>query len=177
MESGARAIQQCLDLLAQTDGGTLVIENRGTSLRVAPADARGFEVTLYHQGDESMVSAAQWHSHFDDPEEAAWCVRWLLSPYTRVIHELKGGILAAVWIERFENDQWIPSDPAYFLNPEYAPDWILEPGQKWFRRTLWQSPLPFPPGRELPVDFSDSPTTTEVERAYGVALYSDDSNV
>lgn len=172
MTIGAQAIEAALALFDTTGTADIEVERRESALRIAPKSG-GFEANLYDQGEECMISAAQWHTHFDDPEEAAWCLRWLMSPQTRIIHELKGGILACVWIERYESGTWEAYDPAYFLNPEYPPDWRLESGQRWFHRTIWQANIPWPPGSPLPDDFAAESRTVEVDESFGLQLFGD----
>jgi hypothetical protein len=144
--------------------------------------AGGLDVRVFDEGEELMVSCERWHTHCDDPEEAAWCVRWLMSPFSRIVHEMKGGILAAVWVERYSALGWEAFEPVYFLNPEYAPEWELEPGQRWFRRVFHQAAVGFGvdlaavlPEAELvdgrPVGWSLEVATVEVEESLGLALF------
>lgn len=118
-----------------------------------------------------MVAAMQWHTHFDDPSETVACVQWLLTPYTRIVHELKGGLLAAVWIERSTPAGWQASDPVYFLNPEYPPEWKLLPTQSYYHRVTSQA--------ALPVDVSgleraeEGTVTIQVSKPYGITLFDD----
>jgi len=49
----------------------------------------GFEITIYNVGEDAMVSSERWHTHYDDPQQAAFCLWWLLTPYYRIVHELK----------------------------------------------------------------------------------------
>lgn len=143
------------------DTGTVKLERRSQSLVVAPT--HGFEITVYEDQGEAMVSAARWHSHFDSPDQTAACVIWLLTPFARVVHEYKGSILAAVWVEQGINGEWEPSDPVYFLNPEYPPEWKLMPGQTYIQRRVWQNSFqppfvpPQPPPSEPDVTFGTSP--------------------
>lgn len=173
---GQAAMAITVELLQETGEGAIAWEQRASSILVKPN--QGFEATLYDQGDELMISAERWHTHFDDPEEAAWCMRWLMTPLTRIVHELKGGILAAVWVERYAENGWEAFDPAYFLNPEYPPDWVLEPGQKWYRRTIHQAALPMPVEVDdvelvsgLPVGWTSEVVTVEVGESMGLQLF------
>ncbi len=172
MSVGIQAIEATIALFDLTGRQSVQIEREPGSLRIAPP-VGGFEAKLYDQGEECMISAAQWHSHFDDPEEAAWCIRWLMSPHTRIIHELKGGILACVWVERFEDSDWHAVEPAYFLNPEYPPDWKLEPGQRWFHRTICQAVTGWPRDTDLPSGHTAEPVTVEVPESTGLQLFGD----
>ncbi len=180
MTLGQAAIAITVELLTETGDGKIEWEQRPSSILVKPN--QGFEATLYDQGDELMISAERWHTHFDDPEEAAWCMRWLMTPLTRIVHELKGGILAAVWVERYSEDGWEPFDPAYFLNPEYPPDWVLEPGQNWYRRTIHQAALPLPMEVEdlelvngLPPVWTQEVVTVQVQESLGLSLFEPES--
>lgn len=126
------------------EGAPLRVERGGGSVRLTPLVEGAGEVTVYDQGGDAMLTCQRWHTHFTDAEEAVGCAWWLMTPYTRVVHELKGGILAAVWVERFSVDGWEAEEPVYFLNPEYPPDWELGPGQSYFRRTHQMAVLPPP---------------------------------
>jgi len=122
----------------------LTLDAVGKSVRFIPETDPSFPVSVYDLGDEVMVACSRWHTHCETIEEAEACVWWLLTPYARIVHELKGGILAAVWLERFEGSEWFASDPVYFINPEYPPDWRLGPGQIYRRRRYQQAVLPPP---------------------------------
>jgi hypothetical protein len=162
---GAEAIELCMQLLEAYGEVPLKLERGEASLVIRPNEGDGFEITLYSVGEDAMVSAERWHTHYADPKQAAFCVLWLLTPYYRIAHELKGGVLVAAWLERYEEDGWEPLDPVFFLNPESAQDWIAKPGEQFTHRYIQQAVLPPPrpyrefcPGAkldefELPVDF------------------------
>lgn len=141
---GAQSLDLAEQILSRYDGAPLKLERRDASLVVTPELPDAFEITLYDQGDEAMVAAERWHSHYDDPGQAAFCALWLLTPYYRVVHELKGGVLAAVWIERYEAEGWEPMDPVFFLNPDDEPSWALRPNETFTRRYHQQAILPPP---------------------------------
>src|SRR5438270_8851901 len=123
---GLDAIQRAVDLLARYADAPLEFERTETSLVVKPDVEDGFEVTIYNVGEDAMVSSERWHTHYEDPEQAAFCLWWLLTPYYRIVHELKGGVLVAAWLERYEETGWEPMDPVYFLNPESEQDWVAK---------------------------------------------------
>ena len=139
---GRQAINLVLEMASAWDSVSL--EERGSVLVITPAKENTFAVTLYDKGEDCMVTAERWHSHFDDPTQAAFCAAWLLTPFYRICHELKGGILAAVWLERYEIDHWEGMDPVYFLNPEYPPEWELPPGMMFTQRYYQQNVIPPP---------------------------------
>lgn len=167
-------------LLTATGAEGTNCDRRASSMEVTFPG--GMEVRIFDEGTELMVSCERWHTHCDEPDEAAWCVRWLMTPFSRIVHELKGGILAAVWVERYGASGWEAFDPVYFLNPEYPPEWELEPGQRWFRREYCQAAVPFTtdiaavlPGAELagglPLDWHAEPTTVEAQSSQGLLLF------
>ena len=86
---GSAAIRLCTQLLEMYGDAPLEIERGDASMVVKPADPKGFEITLYSVGEDAMVSAERWHTHYEDPKQAAFCLLWLLTPYYRIAHELK----------------------------------------------------------------------------------------
>jgi len=146
MEStvGRDCLQAVRDLLAHYDLSGLEIEDRGTAMHIKPKAPDTFSISLYDQGEDSMISAERWHSHYDEPDQLAFCVLWLLTPYYRVVHELKGGLLVAVWVEAWGPEGWEPFEPVYFINPEYPPEWEVGPGESMMHRTFQQAILPPP---------------------------------
>ena len=164
-KAGAEAIERAAQLLGAYENPPLKIEHSESSLLVKPEIEAGFEITIYNVAEDAMVSAERWHTHYEDPLQAAFCLLWLLTPYYRIVHELKGGVLVAAWLERYEEDGWVPIDPVYFLNPESEQDWVAKPGEHYTHRYIQQAVLPPPrpyryfcPGAkldesELPPDF------------------------
>lgn len=165
----ARPGTQCLEatrrLFLHFPDAPLTINDRGSSIEFIPTDPETFSITVYDQGDDAMIAAGRWHTHYDDPEQLAWCVLWLLSPFYRLVEEHKGGVLVAIWIERYEATGWEGFEPVYYLNPEHAESWVPV-GEETFARRYHQQrvvdlPMPysqFEPEAELnaeglPVDF------------------------
>jgi hypothetical protein len=138
---GEVCLQAAIDLLGRYDGEAITLKRQGTLLEIVPLAEPAFAVTLFDQGDQCMITADRWHAHYDDPEQAAWCVFWLLTPYYRIVQEIKGGSLVAAWIERCEADGWTAMDPVYFLNPEHEASWVAAPGEGLSHRILQQDVL------------------------------------
>lgn len=168
------------ELLAATGAGDVVCERRSSSMAISVPG--GLEVRVFDEGEDVMVSCERWHTHCEEAEEAAWCVRWLMSPFSRIVHEFKGAILAAVWVERYSAAGWEGFEPVYFLNPEYPPEWELEPGQRWFRRIYHQAAVPFEIDLEtvlvgaefvegLPLEWRAEAFTIEVGDSLGLGLF------
>ncbi len=141
-DSGTQALDILERLLAHFSEAPLEVERRSMSIVVTPKLDETFPVTIYDLGEESMIAAGAWHTHIADPEEAAFCVYWLLTPYYRVVEESKGRLLVATWIERFGEDGWDGSDPVYFINPEHPASWELAPDETFVRRYRCQWLLP-----------------------------------
>lgn len=133
-----------LRLLNLYEGFPLEVEKRESSIRIVPTDPDTFQITIYDQGEDSMISAERWHTHYDDPLQTAWCALWLLTPYYRMAQEMKGGVLVATWIERYEAEGWQGFEPVYFLNPEHPDSWVPLPGETISRRYWQQAVLPPP---------------------------------
>lgn len=143
--AGADAIRLTIGVLEQFPEASLEVERRETSIQIVPTLPESFPVTLYDEGDLAMIAAGRWHTHADDPKQAAFCVWWLLTPFYRVVHESKNGVLVAAWIERYESTGWCGFEPVYFLNPDHAESWIIAPGESFTRRYTQQAVAP-PPG-------------------------------
>lgn len=171
------------ELLARYQGAPLKIERTETSLVVRPEVEDGFEITIYNVGDDAMVSAERWHTHYEDPTQAAFAMLWLLTPFYRIVHELKGGVLVAAWLERYEEKGWEAMDPVYFLNPESTQDWVAKPGEQYTHRYIQQGILPPPkpyqefcPGAKLdedglPPDFHHGSRVDVVAKPTGPDLF------
>jgi hypothetical protein len=178
---GAEAINIASSLLAQFPNDVRI--ERGENSVLARPEGGAFEITIYNVGEDAMVSAERWHMHYEDPEQAASCLWWLLTPYYRIVHELKGGVLVAAWLERYEEAGWEPLDPVYFLNPESEQDWVAKPGEQYTHRYIQQAVLPpprpyhaFVPGakldeNELPIDFHEGTRIVVVEEPMGPSLF------
>lgn len=163
--------------------GNLDIERRETSAKIEPMIEGGFPVMVYDEGDETMIAAERWHTHYDDPDQVAFCALWLLTPFYRVVHETKGGVLVAAWIERYEETGWEGFEPVYFLNPEHAESWELAPGEHFQRRYKQQAVVPPPapystfcPGAELdedglPPDWRHGTWVVTADAAQGPSLF------
>lgn len=179
--------RQALDATEKLLGGwaeaPYTLERRESSLKITPKAPETFGITLYDEGEQCMIAAQRWHTHYDDPAQAAFCALWLLTPYYRLVEEFKGGLMVATWIERYEASGWVGMEPAYFLNPEYAPDWQAGPEEQYTLRIIQQgllgSPEPYeeivkgvtldeaglPPGSHLGI------STVENSQAVGPTLF------
>lgn len=136
------AIERLLQIVALFPDAPLTVERRAASVVVTPTIPDSFAVALYDEGGQAMVAAERWHAHEDDPEQAAFAAYWLLTPFYRIVHELKGGVLAAIWVERYEATGWEAADPVFFMNPEHEDDWRPQPGGTYARKVIQQAVLP-----------------------------------
>jgi len=180
---GALALQATIDLLARFPDARLQIKREGKKIEIVPTDENTFPISVYDQDDCAMIAAERWHAHYEDPLQMAFCVLWLLTPYYRVVHELKGGVLVAVWIERYEETGWEGFEPVYFLNPEHAKSWELVGDEKYAHRYHQQFVVPSPqpyeevcPGAVLnefgvPPDFEPGKRVEYVETPLGPELF------
>lgn len=141
---GELCLNATIDLLNRFPGAPIEVIRHGTALRILPQFPEGFEVALFDEGDQAMISAERWHCHVDEPAQAAFCVMWLLTPYYRIVQELKGGVLVAAWLEAYESEGWVQAEPVFFLNPEHPESWIPAPGESLHRRYIQQAVLPPP---------------------------------
>jgi len=142
--NGAKGVLKTIELLSLYEGSPIEIEKRDSSIKINPLVEDGFPIMVYDEGEETMIAADRWHTHYDDPLQVAFCALWLLTPFYRLVHEMKGGVLVAAWIERYEETGWEGFEPVFFLNPEHGESWDLAPGEKYQRRYAQQAVLPPP---------------------------------
>lgn len=143
---GAEGVAKTMEVVLRFGDGALDIEQRESSIKVTPLVEDGFPIMVYDEGEEAMIAAERWHTHYDDPLQVAFCALWLLTPFYRVVHEMKGGVLVAAWIERYEETGWEGFEPVYFLNPDHEESWIAAPGET-FQRRYFQQAVAAPPGQ------------------------------
>ena len=179
---GSMGLEAARKLFAHFPDAPLTINDRGSSIEFVPTDPDAFPVTIYDQGDDAMIAAGRWHTHYDDPEQLAWCVLWLLSPFYRLVEEHKGGVLVAIWIERYEAGGWEGFEPVFYLNPEDAPSWQPKGDETFARRYHAQRvvdlPMPYtqfePDARlddeGLPVDFEPGKRLVYDRESHGLRL-------
>lgn len=139
---GQQAIEALERTLAKRSGLPLRWTRTQDSLEIVPEVQGGFSVSIYDESGQALVVANRWHAHYDDPAEAAYCAFWLLTPFYRVVHELKAGVLVATWLERYGAGGWEPLEPVYFLNPEDAPSWTLQGDERFVRAFYTQNAVP-----------------------------------
>ncbi len=145
MESvGKESLEAARRLFAHFPDAALRIDDRETSIEFTPTSPEGFAVTIYDQGDDAMIAAGRWHTHYDDPEQLAWCALWLLSPFYRLVEEHKGGVLVAIWIERYEATGWEGFEPVFYLNPDDEPSWRPQGDETFARRYHQQRVIDLP---------------------------------
>lgn len=147
--NGGRCLEAVRRLLAHFPDAPLRINDRESSIEFVPTDPETFPITVYDQGDDAMIAAGRWHTHYDDPEQLAWCVLWLLSPFYRLVEEHKGGVLVAIWIERYEALGWEGFEPVFYLNPEDEVSWQPKGDETFARRYHGQRVV------DLPMPYTD----------------------
>ncbi|MEJ5170357.1 MAG: hypothetical protein WHU10_05165 [Fimbriimonadales bacterium] len=135
------AIDALVRLLERQPGAPVRWQRTDSTLDIEPQVEAGFPISIYDEAGEAMVAAHRWHSHYDDPAQAAYCVFWLLTPYYRIVHELKAGVLVAAWLERYGADGWEAMEPVYFLNPTDGPSWELRGEERFIRAYYTQKVL------------------------------------
>ncbi|MBL8061150.1 MAG: hypothetical protein JNK63_10605 [Chthonomonas sp.] len=143
----------CLDLIEDRlrQAPTLFLNRRATSLVITPNLPVGypetFPITVYDEGDECMVAALRWHTHFNDPEEACQSVCWLLTPYNRLVEEYKGALYVSGWVEHYTDQGWMRVCPVFYLNPDHPPDWVAGPNEEYqlviYQQAVLSPPAPF----------------------------------
>lgn len=145
---GSLGVDAVRRLFAKTDA-PLALHDRGTSIELTPTESDTFGVTVYDQGDDAMIAAGRWHAHFDDPTQLAWFALLLLTPFYRLVEEHKGGVLVAIWVERYGAAGWEGFEPVFYLNPEDEPSWRPKGDETFARRYHQQWVV------DLPTSYSD----------------------
>lgn len=180
---GSQGVQATVDLFAHFPDAPIAVNRREQSVELVPSLPDTFPVTVYDQGEDAMIAAGRWHTHYEEPDQVAWCALWLMTPYYRLVEELKGGVLVATWIERYEETGWEGFEPVYFLNPEHPESWELLGDERYVRRYTQQGLLPSPqpygelcPGAHLdeeglPPDFHPGKRVIESTESQGIALF------
>jgi len=175
--AGKDALEATFNLINRFEGAPLEMERRESSLVIAPTIEGGYSVTVYDEGQQAMIAAERWHAHYDDPMQTAFCAMWLFTPYYRIVHEFKGGLIAAAWLERYEADGWAAFEPAYFLNPENPKDWEAQVGG-WTRTIRQQLVLPSPrPYEEISPGATLDPDGVPPNSIHGTVSESGDDSV
>jgi hypothetical protein len=141
---GSAGLEAARRLFAHFPDAPLTINDRGSSIELIPTEPDTFPVTIYDQGEDAMIAAGRWHTHYDDPEQLAWCAMWLLSPFYRLVEEHKGGVLVAIWIERYEATGWEGFEPVYYMNPEDPVSWQPKGDETFARRYHQQRVIDLP---------------------------------
>lgn len=70
-----------------------------------------FDVELEYEDEEFTLTAAAWHTHFEEDDQATACFRWLLTPFYRIVEERRDDVILGAWIERWEKGGWNPLHP------------------------------------------------------------------
>lgn len=143
-DAAQEAIELFHRLVMLSDFQEFEVERSESHITVKPRGKKTFEVSIYDDGDSAMVAADRWHGHHTIPDQAAFCALWLLTPYYRVVSEFIGGVMVAVWIERYVENGWEGMEPVFYRNPDAPEEWTVEPGQKVFHRYLQQVVVPPP---------------------------------
>jgi hypothetical protein len=182
-ELGARCLDAVRDLFGRYPEGLFELVDRKGAIDLKPIGPDTFPVTVYDEGDGAMIAAGRWHTHYEEPMQLAFCALWLLTPFYRLVEELKGGVLVATWVERYEAEGWVGADPVYFLNPEDEESWQRVGEETFARRYTQQDVLPAPrPYREFvpeaalddrgyPVDFVPGRRVEVVPEPLGPTLF------
>lgn len=137
----ARAVQIFRYWVDQMDNPPIEMREKPGQFEVIPTIENSFSVGLELANGELIAYNQQWHMHTDDPIEAASVLYWMLTPFTRIVYEMKAGKTWVSWIENYEADGWDACTCVYFLNPVLDESWTLAPGQSFERHTLQQDVL------------------------------------
>lgn len=127
----------------------LWLQSAEDAISVHPEADDHHGVSIRAEGQELIVSTDEWHGHYDDPEQAVACFRWLLTPFYRTVVESQAGEPSATWVESWEADGWRPLDETIFRNPTDPTLWM---GGGWRREYRQQAILrpPEPYGETVP---------------------------
>lgn len=138
-EGPAPGLPEALDDLTRALAGNDLRLMVGAGwLSVQSEEIDGYAVSIDAEDDGFTVETEDWHGHYDDPEQAVACFRWLLTPFYRTVVETQGDRPSASWIERYGADGWEPMDQVLFRNPGDPTQWL---GGGWVRTTVQQALL------------------------------------
>jgi len=85
----------------------LTIVETDTEIEVK-GDSNGFDVSIRDDLWQATIQAESWHNHFEDPNEAADCFMWLLTPNYRVRTRYRRNSISSVDVQRRESSgEWI----------------------------------------------------------------------
>jgi hypothetical protein len=98
------AIEEVADRLARYPAARYTIE--GNRIRVDPADADGFAVTLEEGPTEFVVHFDGWHEHFADRSGALACFAYGLSDRCRLAVLYRGATPVRWTVEALDGGVW-----------------------------------------------------------------------
>lgn len=113
-------------------------------LSVHPEGGAQYGVSMRVEDETLTVSTDDWHAHYEDPEQAVACFRWLLTPFYRTVAESQNGEPSAAWLERWEADGWRSLDEVILRNPTDPTRWMGGDWRREYRQqAILKPPVPY----------------------------------
>ena|ERR1044071_67660 len=78
----------------------ITLNEADQSISVEAKDESGYDVRLQDDGQVATIYAGPYHEHFEDPDSAAACFIWMLTPAYRVVEVRKGKHIVGADLER-----------------------------------------------------------------------------
>lgn len=105
-------------LKSRVDTGRISVEYPSAfALRIVPGAEDTFSIEVLVEDDLFVVSAADWESKFDDVDQVAAMVCWLLTPYYRIVRSTKAGEFIAKWVEIYTDEGWQGTRYDFSIDP------------------------------------------------------------
>lgn len=130
--------QVIAEVTEQLDLYGLRYEEEPGSIHVPEGGSAAFEVALHDEEEEVVVSAGEWHGHYDDAEQAFGAFMWALTPFYCVSVVKCGETVVLTRLLRWEAQGWAQLGvPVYYVNPTAPESWALADEEGW-TETTWQ---------------------------------------
>lgn len=84
----------------------LRFEKTNDSVKIFPLTPDGFEVSIFQDSHECIVSFEGWHEHFSSEDEALNCLVWGLTPACRLVISMRGNAAHKWTVQSLEDNQW-----------------------------------------------------------------------
>ena len=102
-------------LQSRVDTGRILLEfPSGNHINIVPTAEDTFPIWAIFEDSLYHVGAAKWSTQFDTADQASTLIRWLLTPYYRILRSVKDGVDLATWIEIYTDQGWEGTEFNYF---------------------------------------------------------------
>jgi hypothetical protein len=97
----------------------LTFDQTDRALLIKPIGPDTFPIEVRDDGKEITIFACRWLAHLEDPEQAIYCILWLLTPIYRIVEVERNGSWVKSWLDRFmPPGEWmVDHEVCAFLSP------------------------------------------------------------